>query len=84
MVKRRLGFVKVRYRGLQKHTAQFTTSFAWPNLWMAGSELFGFKALCVRSARARSVQVKLLCKPTCVAQTHLGRPALRQMLDSCH
>ena len=37
--KRRLGYVKVRYRGLAKNTAQLTTLFALSNIWMARSRL---------------------------------------------
>ncbi|MBS3935397.1 MAG: IS5/IS1182 family transposase, partial [Sulfuritalea sp.] len=33
--KRQFGYVKVRYRGLAKNTAQLTTLFALSNLWMA-------------------------------------------------
>jgi IS5 family transposase len=33
------GFVKVRYRGLKKNTAQLTTLFALSNLWMARPKL---------------------------------------------
>ncbi len=39
MIKRQFGFVKVRYRGLAKNTAQLTTLFALSNLWMARREL---------------------------------------------
>jgi IS5 family transposase len=35
IVKRQFGFVKVRYRGLAKNTAQLRTLFALANLWMA-------------------------------------------------
>ena len=35
VVKRQFGFVKVRYRGLQKNTLQLKTLFALSNLWMA-------------------------------------------------
>ena len=34
VIKRQFGFVKVRYRGLKKNTAQLTTLFAPSNLWM--------------------------------------------------
>ena len=34
MVKRQFGYVKVRYRGLAKNTAQLTTLLALSNLWM--------------------------------------------------
>ena len=34
VVKRQFGYVKVRYRGLAKNTAQLVTLFALSNLWM--------------------------------------------------
>lgn len=39
VVKRQFGYVKVRYRGLAKNTAQLTTLFALSNLWMARRSL---------------------------------------------
>jgi transposase, IS5 family len=39
VIKRQFGFVKVRYRGLAKNTAQLTTLFALGNLWMARGRL---------------------------------------------
>lgn len=39
VVKRQFGFVKVRYRGLKKNTAQLMTLFALSNLWMARGKL---------------------------------------------
>ena len=39
VVKRQFGFVKVRYRGLKKNTAQLFTLFALSNLWMVRSKL---------------------------------------------
>lgn len=39
VIKRQFGFVKVRYRGLKKNTAQITTLFALSNLWMARRKL---------------------------------------------
>lgn len=44
VIKRQFGFVKVRYRGLKKNTAQLTTLFALSNLWMARGKLMGAKA----------------------------------------
>jgi IS5 family transposase len=44
VVKRQFGFVKVRYRGLKKNTAQLTTLFALSNLWMARSKLLAAQA----------------------------------------
>ncbi|EIL95387.1 transposase [Rhodanobacter spathiphylli B39] len=35
VVKRRFGYVKVRFKGLLKNTAQVLTLFALSNLWMA-------------------------------------------------
>jgi IS5 family transposase len=35
VIKRQFGYVKVRYRGLMKNTAQLHTLFALSNLWMA-------------------------------------------------
>ena len=34
VIKRQFGFIKVRYRGLKKNTAQLVTLFALSNLWM--------------------------------------------------
>lgn len=39
VLKRQFGFVKVRYRGLKKNTAQLFTLFALSNLWMVRSKL---------------------------------------------
>ena len=39
VVKRQFGFVKVRFRGLAKNTAQILTLFALSNLWMARKTL---------------------------------------------
>jgi IS5 family transposase len=39
VIKRQFGFVKVRYRGLKKNTAQLVTLFALSNLWMARGSL---------------------------------------------
>ncbi|MFM7331160.1 MAG: IS5 family transposase [Brachymonas sp.] len=39
VVKRQFGYVKVRYRGLVKNTAQIVTLFALSNLWMARKKL---------------------------------------------
>ena len=38
VVKRQFGYVKVRYRGLKKNTAQLFTLFARSNLWMVRSK----------------------------------------------
>ena len=39
VIKRQFGHVKVRYRGLNKNTAQLSTLFALSNLWMARKAL---------------------------------------------
>ena len=39
VIKRQFGHVKVRYRGLQKNTAQVITLFALSNLWMVRGKL---------------------------------------------
>ena len=44
VLKRQFGFVKVRYRGLKKNTAQIFTLFALSNLWMARGKLMGAQA----------------------------------------
>ena len=44
VVKRQFGFVKVRYRGLKKNTAQLTTLFALSNLWMVRDKLLSAQA----------------------------------------
>ena len=41
VIKRQFGFVKVRYRGLTKNTAQLITLFALSNLWMVRGKLMG-------------------------------------------
>jgi IS5 family transposase len=44
VVKRQFGFVKVRYRGLKKNTAQLVTLFALSNLWMVRRKLMAVQA----------------------------------------
>ena len=39
VIKRQFGYVKVRYRGLKKNTAQLVTLFALSNLWMVRGKL---------------------------------------------
>ena len=39
VLKRQFGYVKVRYRGLKKNTAQLITLFALSNLWMVRTKL---------------------------------------------
>ena len=41
VIKRQFGFMKVRYRGLKKNTAQLFTLFALSNLWMVRGKLMG-------------------------------------------
>ena len=43
VIKRQFGYVKVRYRGLKKNTAQLVTLFALSNLWMVRGQLMGAK-----------------------------------------
>ena len=38
-IKRQFGFIKVRYKGLKKNTAQLITLFALSNLWMVRTKL---------------------------------------------
>ena len=42
VIKRRFGYVKVRYRGLKKNAAQLNMQFALSNLWTVRSKLMGF------------------------------------------
>ena len=39
VIKRQFGYVKVKYRGLAKNTANLMTLFALSNLWMARHQL---------------------------------------------
>lgn len=39
VIKRQFGYVKVKYRGLAKNTANLMTLFALANLWMARKAL---------------------------------------------
>ena len=41
VIKRQFGFVKVRYRGLKKNTAQLLSLFALSNLWMVRGSIVG-------------------------------------------
>ncbi len=41
VIKRQFGYVKTRYRGLKKNTAQLVTLFALSNLWMVRTKLQG-------------------------------------------
>ena len=42
VIKRQFGYVKRRYRGLKKNTAQFATLFALSNPWMVRSKPMGY------------------------------------------
>lgn len=44
VIKRQFGYVKVRYRGLKKNTAQLHTLFALSNLWMARHKMMAMQA----------------------------------------
>ena len=44
VIKRQFGFVKVRYRGLKKNTAELFTLFALSNLWMVRGKLMRAQA----------------------------------------
>jgi len=43
VIKRQFGLMKVRFRGLQKNTAQLLTLFALSNLWMARKQLIAIQ-----------------------------------------
>ena len=43
VIKRQFGFIKVRYRGILKNTAQLHTLFALSNLWMARRRLIALQ-----------------------------------------
>lgn len=45
VIKRQFGYMKVRFRGLMKNTAQLTTLFALSNLWMARKQFMGMGEL---------------------------------------
>ncbi len=44
VIKRQFGFVKVRYRGVAKNTANLVTLFALSNLWMVRKRLLNMRA----------------------------------------
>jgi IS5 family transposase len=50
VIKRQLGLMKVRFRGLAKNTAHVVTLFALSNLWMARRQLMAMPAVRLRSA----------------------------------
>lgn len=45
VIKRQFGYLKTRFRGLVKNTAQLTTLFALSNLWMARKQVMGMGEL---------------------------------------
>ena len=45
VIKRQFGYVKTRFRGLMKNTAQLTTLFVLSNLWMTRKQLMGLGEL---------------------------------------
>jgi IS5 family transposase len=45
VIKRQFGYVKVRFPGLVKNTAQLTTMLALSNPWMARKQLMGMGEL---------------------------------------
>ena len=50
VLKQQFGYVKVRYRGLKKNTAQIVTLFALGNLWMARHKLLAMGQVRVQQA----------------------------------
>ena len=50
VLKQQFGYVKVRYRGLRKNTAQIVTLFALSNLWMVRHELLAMGQVRVQGA----------------------------------
>ena len=53
VIKQQFGYVKVRYRGLKKNTAQLRTLFALSNLWMARAKLLLLDGqVCPKAANA--------------------------------
>ena len=66
VIKRQFGFVKVRYRGLAKNTAQVKTLFALSNLWMARKRMvqgaWAYECVCSEGQgprRARNGRLEL-------------------------
>ena len=50
VLKQQFGYVKVRYRGLKKNTAQIVTLFALDNPWMARHKLLAMAQVRVHQA----------------------------------
>lgn len=66
VIKRQFGFVKVRYRGLKKNTAQIITLFALSNLWMVRAKLMAVqgrvrpkRSKCYRKVCVKSQYLKI-------------------------
>ena len=58
VIKRQFGYVKVRYRGLKKNTAQLVTLFALSNLWMVRGKLLAtLKTAVIDGVSTSRVQV---------------------------
>ncbi len=51
VIKRQFGYVKTRFRGLAKNTAQLTTLFALSNLWMVRRNYCLLRERCAREGR---------------------------------
>ncbi|QJQ11444.1 IS5 family transposase [Pseudomonas putida] len=51
VIKRQFGYVKTRFRGLAKNTAQLTTLFALSNLWMCAAIYWLLRERCARESR---------------------------------
>ena len=56
VVKRQFGYMKVRYRGLKKNTAQLVTLFALSKVWMARGQLMGAGGLSAPENRASALK----------------------------
>ena len=52
VIKRQFGYLKTRYRGLKKNTAQLVTLFALSNLWMARWRSTRVQAVHLQTAKA--------------------------------
>lgn len=55
VIKRQFGFVKTRYRGLKKNTAQLLTLFAQSNLWMGAQQINGSWGMSTLENKAKTV-----------------------------
>ena len=79
VVKRQFGYVKVRYRGLAKNTAQLTTLFALSNLWMVRHTVrVGEGGACPEAfGRRPGGPAEALPRPPGGRQTVPGTPSVR-------